>query len=1032
MKIGHRQWPLWGLYTLAFTVIAALGFGVFGLANRTMIWYMDGVTQHYPVILELHRLLAKEGVGGLAGWSWTMGLGADKLTTLAYYVLGDPFAYVLALLPTKFLEAGFGWAIILRLYATGLAFLALAKRYAFKPSSRLLGAITYAFTGYSLMVGVHHPFFLLPMIWLPLLFVGIDRILHGKGWGLLALMTGVTILSNFYFAYILGLGSLIYAVIRYLHVKQQGTLAVKLPVVVARFLAAAGLGILISGVLLVPSLLMMLNSTRTGSIFANGLWLYPIDYYLKLGNAVLTTGNTLNYWSVLGLSGISFFGCVYTLVHWREHKWVAGTLVAVVIGLMFPAVAAVFNVLSTPSNRWILLATVPVGLATMTLADQLTTLTNRDRWWLAGSTVGLLALVYLCNGLVFSNPARDLITYGLLLALTAVLVANAPARVTLGLVWTLVGLNLVNNAWGYYDPNAGVQATQELRRGDATRYIQDYFDGAQTVAQKSATFSRVDATRNFNLFRTVGNNMTMTHGLHGTMSYFSVQNGYVGQFSRDLQNSEYAMNAPIGQGDSRATLNQLLGVKYLFAREDQVAAHQALPYGYHAQKKVFTEKPVYALSNGVGTQVLTTKLAFPLVYTQPQALTTAAWHRLSGVDRERSLTQGAVTPTAVKGVQTVDYQSSKRTLGYTVTPNAVPVIDSTNKVVQYRLKQGQAGLKTGLNEKQQDMFGSTLKAPKLTVDENGLISKQDMQQYGPMVALHQNQQALNRVLAKNQTILKQTTTANATGLHQLASDAQDNPISYTLTLNRPKRAQGTELYLELNGITSEQLTTAGQLQAQDDTSVLGATPRSALTKLNAWRDATRTPNLGDYWVTAKTRNAAKTFSQFGIDNLSDYEPKQHVLLNLGYSRQLRKTIDVTFNATKQINFKSARLIAVPFGQSYDQQVHRVQRRGLQHARVTNNQITGDLTTAQTSVMTTSVPYSTGWRLTVDGRPTQTLVVNDGFVGARLPSGTHRIKLTYQTPGLKLGWMLTVVGLIGLAGEVDWWHWRQRKRKNRLK
>jgi len=118
MKIGHRQWPLWWLYTLAFTVIAALGFGVFGLANRTMIWYMDGVTQHYPVILELHRLLAKAGVGGLAGWSWTMGLGADKLTTLAYYVLGDPFAYVLALLQTKFLEAGFGWAIILRLYAT--------------------------------------------------------------------------------------------------------------------------------------------------------------------------------------------------------------------------------------------------------------------------------------------------------------------------------------------------------------------------------------------------------------------------------------------------------------------------------------------------------------------------------------------------------------------------------------------------------------------------------------------------------------------------------------------------------------------------------------------------------------------------------------------------------------------------------------------------------------------------------------------------------------------------------------------------
>ncbi|MCF7522785.1 hypothetical protein L3X07_04305 [Levilactobacillus brevis] len=37
--------------------------------------------------------------------------------------------------------------------------------------------------------------------------------------------------------------------------------------------------------------------------------------------------------------------------------------------------------------------------------------------------------------------------------------------------------------------------------------------------------------------------------------------------------------------------------------------------------------------------MLTTNLAFPLVYTQLQVLTTKAWHRLSLVDRERSLTQ---------------------------------------------------------------------------------------------------------------------------------------------------------------------------------------------------------------------------------------------------------------------------------------------------------------------------------------------------------------------------------------------------------
>ncbi|MFC6275232.1 YfhO family protein [Levilactobacillus tangyuanensis] len=1025
MKIANRRWPLWVLYTLGFAVIAALSFGVFGLAHRTLIWNMDGVTQHYPLILELHRLLMKSGLGGVAGWSWTFGLGADKLTTLAYYVLGDPFAYALALLPTHWLEAGYGWFIVFRLYATGLAFLALAEYYEFRPSSRLMGALTYAFTGYSLMIGVHHPFFLLPMIWTPLLFIGIDRILRGKGWGFLGVMTGLTILSNFYFAYILGLGSLIYAVIHFYRLKDEGTLALKWPRAIGRFLAAAGVGLLISGVLLLPSLLAMLQSTRTMSVFANGLLTYPSGYYLQLSNIVLTTGNTVNYWAVLGISSLTFFGCVYSLVHWRDHKWLAMTLVTIGIGLLIPAVAAAFNIFSTPSNRWILMAAVPFGLATMTLMDHLTMLTRHDRWWLGGSTAALLGLVYLGNGLVFSNPGRNLITYGLLLALMAVImgIGQQPARWTIGLVWILVGLNLVSNAWGYYDPNAGVQATQQLRQGDATAYIQDYFDDAQTVAQQSKAFTRVNATRNFNLLRTVGNNMTMTHGLHGVMSYFSVQNGYIGQFSQDLQNSEYSMNAPMGQADSRTTLNQILGVKYLFAREDQVANGNALPYGYHAQKKVYPEKPVYGLSNGSGTQVLTTSLNFPLVYTQPTTMSQSTWEGLSSLDRERSLSQTAVVRQGRQGTQVAHYQSPKRNLAYTVKAETAPVIDSTNKVIQYRLQQAHAAAKAGLGEKQLTDFGRTLKLPELTPDQDGLISDKEVQQYGPMVNLNQDKAALKQVLLANQEILQKTAQANQTGLHQVTSDAQGKPITYTLTLKRPKQAQGTELYLALDGVSADHLTTAGQLASQNNTSVLGATPRSDLTKLNAWRDAVNHPDLGDYWINVKTRNQTKLFSQFGTDNLSDYEPKHRVLMNLGYSNQRRQTVDISFNATKQINFKSAKLIAVPFGKTYDQQVHEVQSRGLKRAKVQDNSVSGRLTTDRASILTTSIPYSSGWRLTIDGRHVATEVVNDGFVGAKIGSGTHRIRLTYATPGLKVGILLTVLGGLVVVGETIWYRRR---------
>lgn len=1031
MKIAHHRWPLWVLYTAAFLVIAAFSLGVFAMANRTLIWNMDGATQHYPLIRELHQLLAKSGLAGVTGWSWTFGLGADKLTTLAYYVLGDPFAYLLALLPSHLLEAGYGWFIILRLYASGLAFLVFAKCYTFKPLSQLLGALTYAFAGYSLMIGVHHPFFIMPMIWLPLLFWGIERVFRGKSWAALGVITGLTVLSNFYFAYILGLGSLIYAVIRYLDLRQSKQIPLPLRRLITRLVLAAVAGLLLAGILLVPSTLMMLGSTRTGTDFANGLWLYPMSYYLKLGNAVLTTGNALSYWAILGMTGFSFLGCVYTLVHWKRHRALAGTLVLMAVGLIFPAVAAFFNVLSTPSNRWLLLATIPFGLATMVLLDHVTTLTPVDRRWLAGSTAALLLIVYMSNGLVFSNPARNLITYGLLLATTVVLVGSAqqPARLTLSLVGVLIGLNLISNAWGYYNPNASQQAAQQLRRGDATKYIQDYYDGADRAVQREKTFSRVNTTPYFNLFRTVGNNMEMSHNLHGIMSYFSVQNGAVGQFSRDIQNSAYAMNSPLGQGDNRSTLNHLLGVKTIFAREDQVANHAALPYGYHASKTVYPEQAVYGLSNGEGTQRLTTSLAFPLVYTQPQALTTKQWQRLASVDRERSLTQAAVTTTKAAGVQQAHYQSPARTLGYTVTADTVPVIDSPNKVVQYRLQQALAGQKKGLNDKQLDNYGSSGKLARLPVDQNGLISQKNEQKYAEQVQLNQSRPALDQVLTANQQILQDTMVANQHGLRQLTSDVQGNQIKYTLTLNRPKRAQGTELYLELDGISAQRLTTNDQLRDQDNTSILGNTPRSNLTKLNDWRTAVQNPDMGDYWIKVKTRNNANSFSQFGIDNLSDYEPKHRMLLNLGYSKQRRQTVDVTFNATRQINFKSVKLVAMPYDQSYDRQVHAVQRRGLQNATVSANRVTGNLVTPQTSMMTTSIPYTTGWTLKVDGRPVKTQRVNDGFVGARLPAGTHHIQLTYRTPGFILGSGLTLIGLVTLVGAGSWHWWRQPRRRH---
>ena len=53
-----------------------------------------------------------------------------------------------------------------------------------------------------------------------------------------------------------------------------------------------------------------------------------------------------------------------------------------------------------------------------------------------------------------------------------------------------------------------------------------------------------------------------------------------------------------------------------------------------------------------------------------------------------------------------------------------------------------------------------------------------------------------------------------------------------------------------------------------------------------------------------------------------------------------------------------------------------------------------------------------YRLMVDGKETEIQEINKMYVGAYLEKGeNHAILLTYETPGLKMGVILTMMGVI---------------------
>ncbi|MBT1138394.1 YfhO family protein [Lactiplantibacillus argentoratensis] len=1010
-----RKIPLVVWYTAMFVVIATITYSGLFLAGRTLIWEVDGIAQHFPILLEFQRIL-QHHPQQLFSWSWNLGLGADQLTTFSYYVVGDPFNYLVVFVSRAHLEWAYQALILLRLYFVGLAFLGFSRQFKFKRVSQLIGALTYTFTAYTFYVGMHHPFFLLPMIWFPLLCWAIERVLRGRHWLPLSLITAVVILSNFYFAYLLALGGLIYALVRYWSRRRDHLAMRSFGQLFWRLLVAVGLGVMMAGVLLVPSLLAMLTATRASFNFANGLTSYPINYYVNLPNRLLTNGGSVQYWVTLGLSSISFIAIIYTLRHFKRYWVLNWVLVVMMIGILLPQFAAVFNVFSTPSNRWLLMATLVFAYATMAFMDQVTALTAADLKWLAGISGGLLVVIWLINGFYLNIRKHDIATYLILLAFIGILLAKRSLKLTNRQFYVLllgvVTLNLANNGLGWLSINTNSNSTEQLRQGAAMKWVKNYFDGAQKSLSTTGQFYRTALAPNYYTMRSAESDVPMVLGTHTVGSYFSVQNGYVGAFSQALGNSEYAMNSPLGSLDGRTTMYNLLGVKYLFAREDQLK-NQALPAGYEVVKmktgepKIFADKFIYGMSNHTGTILLKSKNALPLVYTQRHQISQRQFNQLSAVDREQALLQGAVTTQPVSGVKTVKPAVTGKNVAYTVQADTTNVLDTLDKVIIYRNQHATGASNNVLT--------------KLPADTITLTPEQ-RESLTPATGLTKPSNRVLNLIAANQKLVQKNQENNANGLTSMVSDVQGHQMPYQLTIQHPKKYRNTELYLVLDGISYRRSSIKHALTTSQNTNVFTARPYTKVDYLNDVRDGLKgNLSASGYSLTAQTTDNLTSFSQLGTTNMSDYEPRTSAVINLGYSKHARKLITLNYTSIRSLHFKSAKLIAVPLGKTYRQRTRQLQASGLKHQQVTNDQITGTTTTNAATVLTTSIPYSTGWQLQVDGRTVKTQVVNKGFVGAKLTAGHHRIRLTYHTPGLKIGvWLSFIGGVISILIACWWW------------
>ena len=316
----------------------------------------DYIEQQLPFILETRRLLR----AGLSGYSFSTFLGAPGVGSYAFYTLGSPFVWPLALLPQSLVPLGISVMAVLKHAAASLTSFLYFSRMVKERRLALLGSMLYAFSAFTI-VNTQFYHFTEVIAFFPLILLGLEMAMSERPRpGLLALFCGLNALVNYYFMFSSALLAALYFAFRFFSEDWKSARSFH-RVFYAVF--ECGVGCALSGVILLPSLMHMLTITRTGA-GVNPLELYAPFALLERIRALLmpiesnvlhayygdapSWSSTACYLPVFGMTGALVFA-----FRVRAQRWLKALLAALLVCSAIPVLNGAFALFTNASyTRW--------------------------------------------------------------------------------------------------------------------------------------------------------------------------------------------------------------------------------------------------------------------------------------------------------------------------------------------------------------------------------------------------------------------------------------------------------------------------------------------------------------------------------------------------------------------------------------------------------------------------------------------------------------------------------------------------------
>lgn len=653
-KSRERGWFTFGIAFAASLVI----FLPYLIMDRGyFIYYGDFNVQQ----ISFYRMAHDAVQSGEIFWNWNTDLGANFVGSYSFYLLGSPFFWLTLLFPSSAVPYLMAPLLMLKFACSaGTAYLYL-RRFV-KPETASMGALLYAFSGFSLY-NVFFNHFHEAIIYFPLMLLGLELFMTENKHGLFAITVFLSALNNYYFFIGQAIFIILYWFVRMgspewdCDLKKFGVL-----------LFEAVIGTAMAGVFLLPSYLTVIQNPRTENllsgwrllIFSKEQRLYDIIHSFFFPQDIPARPNFFpdadNKWASMS-AWLPVFGCTGAIAYFQSRKhtdWLRRMLILCVFCAVIPGLNAMFQLFNSQYYaRWYYMMVLMLVTATVCCFEQeeITPVDWKRAFVWSGGITAAIALFIGFAPTSWKANAEGELDLGLYKYADRFWIYVGIAVIGLVLAWLLISL------FKNRSPQFGMAAILTVACVSAaygcyyiglakatSNYPADYVieqaieGGAEISLPDDGDVVRIDVYNSKDNFKDM-DNLGMFWGRSTIQAFHSIVPGSVVEFYKSIGVSRGVASRP---DSSHYALRSLTSVHWLFEYAND---ENWINKSQHFEENGETEMPGWTYwGKQNGCNIYENSYYIPMGFTYTHYLTRSEYDKLNESQRELVLLKALVVP----------------------------------------------------------------------------------------------------------------------------------------------------------------------------------------------------------------------------------------------------------------------------------------------------------------------------------------------------------------------------------------------------